>query len=90
MRTVRVVVTYAELAQSYQYQAFWCAVSLVRTDSTEEESTALIMGVASHNLDRAPRVPTRFQLANTQLANSQCQGSGMLPVGSAQAGWNHP
>ena len=23
MRTVRVVVTYAEFAQSYQYQAFW-------------------------------------------------------------------
>jgi hypothetical protein len=47
MRTVRVVVTYAEFAQSYQYQAFWWAVSLVRLDSTEE-STALIMGAAFH------------------------------------------
>jgi hypothetical protein len=45
MRTVRVVVTYAELAQSYQYQALWWAVSLVRLAKTGE-STALVMRAA--------------------------------------------
>src|SRR5665811_1787450 len=84
MRTVRVVVTYAELAQSYQYQAFWCGVSLVRLDPTEE-SMAVVMGEAFHT----PR-PSRPDIDPSQLANSQCQGSGRTPEGSAHAGWNHP
>jgi hypothetical protein len=47
MRTVRVVVTYAEFAQSYQYQALWCGVSLTRLGAMEE-STELVMGAALH------------------------------------------
>jgi hypothetical protein len=45
MRTVRVVVTYAELAQSYQYQALWWGVSLIRVVPTGV-STVLVMRAA--------------------------------------------
>jgi len=41
------VVTYAEFAQSYQYHAFWCGVSLAVVGSAGE-STALVMRAAFH------------------------------------------
>src|SRR5665647_407856 len=98
IRTVSVVVTYAELAQSYQYHALWWAVSLVRLVPTGE-STALVMGAAFHSQDRSPRVFDLWRPCSAgdrvggrafQLANSQCHGSGIVPDGSSHAGWNHP
>jgi hypothetical protein len=71
------------LAQSYQYQALWWGVSLVRLCSTGE-STALFMG-AIHG-----RYSWAQPCTGVQPANSQCQASGSTPAGSAQAGWNRP
>src|SRR5674476_718699 len=72
MRTVKVVVTYAELAQSYQYQALWWGVSLIRTVPTgcrrcsscgQPDTGGLILGEYS-TLHRVVSSRRAAQLAN--------------------------